>query len=106
MLSTKVKSKDNKYSFLKSKYMDKTPVIVTSSFLKEKKYLVPDNFTFGQLLYYLRKRSKDSIKPSEAIYIYVHSGPIKHIPMTHELITKYENGDYVYVTVKKEPTFG
>lgn len=106
MLTTKVKNKSNKYNFLKSKYIDKTPVIVTSSFLKEKKYLVPDNFTFGQLLYYLRRRAQNSIKPSEALYIYVTYKGTERIPMTHEQITEYENGDYVYVTIKKENTFG
>lgn len=103
---TKTTKCDNKYNFLKSKYVDKTPIIVKSSFLKESKYLVPDTFTFGELLYYLRKRAKGSINSSEALYIYVHSDKHERIPMTHELVRNYENNDYVYVTVKKETTFG
>ena len=99
------KNDTNKYNFLKSKYVDKVPVIVDCTLLKEKKYLVPANFTFGQLLYFLRKRVT-GLQPSEALYIYVKRNNTDIIPITHELVTKYEYGNFVFITLKKENTFG
>lgn len=94
-----------KYAFLKSKYVDKIPVLVNCSFLKDTKYLVPDDFTFSQLLFFLRRRVPD-LKPSEAIYMYVKKNNEYVIPVIHDKVTKYEKGDYVHIDLKKENTFG
>ena len=93
-----------KYSLLKSKYYDRTPVIVDSDDIKQKKLLVPIEFTFGELLFFLRKKMK--VKPSEATYIYVKENNSVFIPITNEFVSKYEHNDFVYICIKKENTFG
>ena len=95
---------ETKYTILKSKYIDKTPVIVDSDDIEKQKLLVPDNFTFGQLLFFLRKKMK--INASEAAYIYVRKNKSFFLPISHEFVSKYEHNDYVHVCVKKENTFG
>jgi hypothetical protein len=57
-----------------SKYFDKVPVIVAAGTqhtpdLKEHKYLVPKEFTMGQLQYTIRSRL--NLKPDQALFMFV-----------------------------------
>jgi len=54
----------------------------------------------GQLISYLRKRMK--LNPSESIYIFI--GNV--IPTSTQYLRTYEKNDYIYITIKKENTFG
>ena len=62
-----------------SKYPDRIPCIVERAessknsipLIDKKKYLVPDDLTFGQFIFTVRKRIK--LNPEQAIFLYVNN---------------------------------
>ena len=92
----------DKYTHLKSKYPDKTPIIVHCDFqeLWKKKFLVPSNFTVGQFVCFLRSKMK--LNSSESIIVYINDT----IPNVSKTFQEIENNDIIYITITKENTFG
>jgi GABA(A) receptor-associated protein len=96
---------------IREKYPDRVPVIVEKdpkasiADIDKKKFLVPQDLTYGQMLYVIRKRI--NLKPSEAIFVFIN----KALPPTGQLMSqlykeyKDEYG-FLYCTYTGENTFG
>lgn len=95
------------------KYPDRIPIICernkTASYdcpiIDKNKYLVPKDFTFGQLLYVIRKRIK--LPNDKALFLFVN----KYIPPTTarvgDVYKNYQDSDlFLYVTYSYENVFG
>ena len=89
-----------KYAHLKSKYADKTPVIVTGLSGAPRKYLVPEAFTISELVSLVR--SRQAIDPQKSLYVTIKGT----LPTASDPLSLYENGDIVHVTFHVENTFG
>lgn len=100
---------------LKLKFPDRIPIIVEKSFnsklkdLEKKKYLVPKDFSVGQFLFTLRKMI--SLRPEEAVFIYVKKGKNTSLLNTSSLLSNiynmYQSDDgFLYFIYDSENTFG
>lgn len=94
----------NKYSYLRAKYPDRTPVLVYGVVLDKMKYLIPNDFTIGQFMYMIRKRL--CMKPQEAIFCVIKLDNCSVIPTHSDYVSHYNHNDYVVIYLKKEDTFG
>ena len=94
-----------------SKYMNYIPVITEkyddkSEELDKKKYLVPDDLTFGQFIYIIRKRLK--LSPEKGMFFFIN----KTIPnISSNMYTLYEQykdeDNFLYVKYStEESVFG
>ena len=94
------------------KYAHTVPVILEGSGEFNKKYtirnnklIVPDELTFGQLLYTIRKQV--NIKPDEAFFVYINK---QLISVSTPIINIYrDNADedkFLYLILTIESTFG
>jgi GABA(A) receptor-associated protein len=68
--------REKESSRVRSKYVDRIPVIVEPSSSRDvcidkNKYLVPCEFTLGQLVYIIRKRV--SLSPEKSMFVFVNS---------------------------------
>jgi GABA(A) receptor-associated protein len=90
------------YEKLKSKYTDRTPVLVEGLAGREikRKYLVPLEFTIAEFVSMLR--DKIYIKSNESVYVTINGV----IPRASEYISRYEHNSPVIVVVHIEDTFG
>lgn len=96
---------------IRSKYPDRIPVIseknVKSSIndIDKKKYLVPNDLTFGQFIYVIRKRIK--LLPEQAIFVFVNNRQIPASELMSQVYAQYKDDDgFLYVTYSGESTFG
>ena len=96
---------------IKEKYPDKVPVIIREIHpdleLSRRKYLVPKDITYGQLLYTIRSKMRN-LQPSEALYLLAGK---KHafVPITKTIgstFQEYNEDGFILLTVTKESTFG
>jgi len=97
---------------IRAKYPDRIPIIAERAGnateipdLDKKKYLVPDDLTFGQFVYVIRKRI--NLKPEKALFMFVNNT----LPPTGALISQiYKDhkdlDGYLYVIFSSESTFG
>jgi GABA(A) receptor-associated protein len=95
-----------------NKYNDRIPVIVekhskskNAPDINKNKYLVPDDLTFGQFIYIIRKRIK--LDEEQALYTFINN----RMPVTSDLMrTIYEKNasedGLLYVNYAIENTFG
>ena len=92
------------YNDIKSKYYDRTPVIIRSCpfEIEKKKYLVQSNMTIGQFGYYLRKTFSSKISYRDSLIIYINN----KIPRNDVFFSTLENNNFVMVDLYKESTFG
>ena len=98
---------------LKERYSDKTSIICERSptetrlqSLDKNKYLVPNDLTFGQFKYVIRKRMK--LDPSVAIFFLYHNNTI---PLDTMLISQVyderrDEDGHVYLLYSSENTYG
>ena len=100
---------------LRVKFPDRIPIIVEKSVnstlkdLEKKKYLVPKDFSVGQFIFTLRKMI--SLKPEEAIFMYVKKGKKTSLLNTSSLLSNiysmYQSDDgFLYFIYDSENTFG
>lgn len=103
-----------------SKFPDKVPVLIAAGAkhvpdLKEHKYMVPKDFTMGQLQYTIRSRL--NLKPDEALFVFVirfsrHMEDVleESMPAATKLIGQVYNENhhegYLCVKYMLESTFG
>lgn len=95
------------------KYRDRIPVICERNMMSsnlcpdidKKKYLVPNDLTFGQFLFVIRKRLK---LPSEkALFLFVEQTMPNNQNTMAELYSKFASPDYfMYITYSLENVFG
>ncbi len=101
----------NESSRIRAKYLDRVPVILEKFSNKDididkKKYLVPDDFTIGQLAYVIRKRIR--ISPEKSMFLFVNNT----IPnISQNIISLYQEhkdlDGFLYFTYTTESmTFG
>lgn len=91
-----------------NKYPERLPIIVKkySDNVSRSKFLVPKEFTIGQLIYIIKRKTQ--MKPSEAIFIFTE----KNILMTtgsriEDIYEKHKNKDgFLYIIYSLENTFG
>jgi|AACY02.9.fsa_nt_gi Microtubule associated protein 1A/1B, light chain 3. len=96
---------------IKEKYPDKVPVIVREIHpdleLSRRKYLVPKDITYGQLLYTIRSKMRN-LQSSEALYL-LAGKKYTFVPITQTIgstFDEYNENGFILLTVTKESTFG
>lgn len=99
---------------VRTKYPDKIPIICEKMegkkdsdipIIDKKKYLVPNDFNFGQFIYVIRNRLK--LPPEKAIFLFVGGS----IPTGTNIISQiYESAKdkdgFLYIEYSGENTFG
>ena len=100
---------------IKLKYPDRIPVICEvykqdrdrGLHLDKKKYLVPNDITFGQFIYIIRKRMVSNLKPEEALYVFINNKLPPISKSMGEIANDQSDVDgYIYALISKEETFG
>lgn len=94
------------------KHPDRIPIIVERDpnnknmpVIDRCKYLVPKDFSMGQLLYVVRKRIK--IKPEEGLFFFVGNSLVATSSLLSELYSKNKDIDnFLYINYVGESTFG
>lgn len=97
-------------SRIRSKYIDRTPVIVesyksTDVSIDKNKYLVPNDFTIGQFVYVIRKRI--NLSPEKALFLFINnilphtSATIYDVYLSH-----HDKDGFLYISYTTEDTFG
>lgn len=98
---------------LKERYPDKTSIICERSpsesrlqSLDKNKYLVPNDLTFGQFKYVIRKRMK--LDPSVAIFFLYHdnSMPLDTMLISQVYDERRDEDGHVYLLYSSENTYG
>ena len=96
---------------IKEKYPNKVPIIVREIHpdleLSRRKYLVPKDITYGQLLFTIRSKMKN-LQSSEALYLLASRRHI-FVPITKTIgstFEEYNENGFILLTVTKESTFG
>ncbi len=96
---------------LKEKYPNKIPIIVKEIHpdleLSRRKYLVPKDITYGQLLHSIRSKMKN-LKSSEALYL-LAGKKYTFVPISQTIGSTFEDyneNGFILLTVTKESTFG
>lgn len=97
-----------------SKYPERCPIIVervaTEKNLPQidrNKYLVPNNITFGQFIFIVRKRIR--MDPNDAIFLFI--GDDNLVPISKTIASVYEEmkdkeDGFLYCKYASESTFG
>lgn len=96
---------------IKEKYPGRIPIVVREIHpdleLTRKKYLVPKDITYGQLLYTIRSKMIN-LKSSEALYILIGKKNV-FVPITKTIestFEEYNENGFILLTITKENTFG
>jgi GABA(A) receptor-associated protein len=97
---------------LKEKYPGKVPIFVEKAKnskdvpdLKKHKFLVPSNFTVGQLLYLIRRQI--NLPPEKALYIFINNTLPTSSTLLAELYNNFKSNDgALRVVYTSESTFG
>jgi len=93
----------NESNILYTKYPNKIPIIVDSTFkINKHKYLVPNDITIAQLIYIIRKNIK--LQPEKALFIFIDN----KLPASTTILSsikKNEDG-FLYITISEESVFG
>jgi GABA(A) receptor-associated protein len=95
----------NKYPHRLPIICEKSKLCKTGPFIDKNKYLVPDDFAFGQFSFVIRKRLK--LPPEQAIFLFVQ-GTIPHSTQSiNEIYKSQKDPDgFLYVSYSYENTFG
>ena len=97
----------NYYNHLKGKYPDCVPIIVDSECILDKyKYLINTEMTIGNLMCYIRQRNK--LKPFEGYFIFAENILLQQTQTIQDVYNLYANKEnrFLFITIKKENTFG
>ena len=90
------------------KYPDRIPIIVESDGLEldKIKYLVPKDLTLGQFLFVIRKRL--NVPSSHALYLFINGSILSSSEILNSVYFIHRDIDdgFLYITIKKESTFG
>ena len=94
------------------KYPRRLPLICErSKFCKDgpsvykNKYLVPDDFAFGQFIFVIRKRLK--LSPEKGLFLFIKDTVPHTTQSINELYNEHKDKDgFLYVTYSYENTFG
>jgi GABA(A) receptor-associated protein len=97
---------------VRAKYPERLPVIVERHGnslnipeIDRNKYLVPDDLTFGQMVYVIRKRVQ--IPSDQAMYFFVNGSLMPFNKLIFEIYEKHKSEDgFLYLIYSGETTFG
>lgn len=113
----KLEEYKNKYTYqqrveqaskIMRKYEARVPVLVFSKdvILNKFKFLVPYDLSFSQFVYIVRQRI-EKINEDEALYFFVNDNLISPNTTMIKLYDEYKDEDgHIYMTIRKEATFG
>ena len=92
-----------------SKYVDKIPIIVeyddTVIKLDKCKFLIPDTFSMGQLMIFIK--SKVSLHSKEAIFIFINGNLMPASYLVRDVYDTHKDEDnFLYISINIENTFG
>jgi GABA(A) receptor-associated protein len=111
----------NKYSFddrvlesirIINKYPHRLPIICERSkystdcpHIDKNKYLVPDDFAFGQFIFVIRKRLK--LPPEKALFLFINNNVPQNTQSLNDIYNANKDEDgFLYVSYSYENTFG
>lgn len=97
---------------IREKYPDRIPCIVektnkckTLASLDKRKYLVPCDLTFGQMIFIVRKRIR--LSPEKAIFLFVNNKIPPSSSLLSQVYNEFKASDgFLYITYSSENTFG
>ena len=106
-------SRCNESQRIRAKYPERVPIILSRSkaektlpMIDRQKFLVPDDLSFAQFMFVVRKRIK--VRPETSIFLFVgdsvmvpSSKPIKAVDEEFK-----DKDGYLYITYHGESTFG
>lgn len=94
---------------IRSKFPDRVPIIINDPdnvlHLKKYKYIVPSDYTFGQFLAILRRKSE--LKPDKAVICFINNVVPSQSELLCYLDTAHASSDgFMYITITSESVFG
>lgn len=105
------------HQMLKDKYPNNVQVILQSDTITliKTKYLIPNDLTTGQFLYFLRR--KLTLRPEQAVFLFIEVIDDKErkvssfLPRGGETVgeiytNNYHTDGYLYIFIENESTFG
>ena len=106
-------TRKNESDKIKKKYPERYPVIIELQPGQEKildldkrKFLVPNNLTFGQLLHVIKSRIKNFNSPM-ALFLFINNILPQPSQQVGEIYNQYaEDCGFLYISVATENTFG
>ena len=95
-----------------NKYPHRLPIICERSKysadcppIDKNKYLVPDDFAFGQFIFVIRKRLK--LPPEKAIFLFIQNSVPQNTHSINDIYNANKDEDgFLYVSYSYENTFG
>jgi hypothetical protein len=79
--------------------------ILLSFFLRNRRYLVPNDLTVGQFVYVIRKRIR--VSPEKAIFMFVGNVLPPSAALIGDIYSDHKDPDgFLYITYSGENTFG
>ena len=98
---------------IRHKYPDRVPCVVERAPadknklppLDKKKYLVPNDITFGQFIHVIRKRIK--LTPEKALFLFVNNQIPGSSVFMNQIYSEYKDeSGFLMITYASENTFG
>jgi hypothetical protein len=92
--------------YLMKKYPNCVPIILECDHeLKNTKLIMDKDYNVSQLMLFIRKKNK--LNKFEAYYIFINNLLIKQTECIGDLYVQFANSHgFLYITIKKENTFG
>lgn len=95
-----------------NKYPHRLPIICERSkysndcpHIDKNKYLVPDDFAFGQFIFVIRKRLK--LPPEKALFLFINNNVPQNTQSINDIYNSNKDEDgFLYVSYSYENTFG
>lgn len=95
---------------MRSKYPNKIPIVLIAEkgiVLKSNQFLVGNDLTFSQFISMVRKNYATELKSHEAIFCIVNKCLPPNASLLSQIFAEHAEPDGIlYITIKKESTFG
>lgn len=100
------------YEKLREKYPNRVAILISKAKrskldqIDREKYLINEDMTVGQLVFFIRKRLKCS--PSEAIFLFINGSIPSNTQLIKDIYEQYKSPDdgFVRIVYSEENTFG
>ena len=98
-----------KYNRIRTKHPHRLPIVVEAEpplVLSQTKFLVPESFSIGQLLIAIRKRIKEGLHASDALFLLVGGKLFASLLLVQNVWEENNVNGFLIVGVSKENAFG
>jgi hypothetical protein len=93
---------------LRERHPDRVPIKLnaTGFEISKKKFLVPQEHTFGSFIHFVRKKHFGKTKADQAYFFFVMNKLVPNSMILSELLSAADDDGIVNVDVRTESTFG